>query len=144
MAITFDVAVFRQQFPAFDNEATYSDATLQTMFDAATCYISDDDYGRLNGNCRLRALNLMTAHLQSIQDSINAGEGSPDILVSASIGSTSVTVQPPENKDQWEWWLNQTPYGQQLLSLLLSTSVGGFYIGGLAERSAFRKFGGQF
>ena len=143
MAITFDVAVFRAQFTAFADTTAYPDATLSAFFDTATCYISNEDKGRLTGDCRLRALNLMTAHLVFISDLVAAG-GTPDFVTSSSVGSVSVTVQPPENKNQWQWWLSLTPYGQQLHALLGAVSVGGFLVGGRRERSSFRVAGGGF
>lgn len=143
MAITFDVAVFRAQFPAFASETTYPDAVLGVVFDTAACYISTDDFGRLTGDCRLRALNLMVAHLISISDLIAAGS-TANFVVSSTVGSVTVTVQPSPSTSQWGWWLSITPYGQQLHALLSVSAVGGFLVGGLRERSAFRKVGGVF
>lgn len=143
MAVTFDVTVFREQFTAYANAVTYPDSTLQMFFDTATCYVSDADCGRLTGTCRLRALNLMTAHLVALSDIINTG-GAPAFVTSATVGSVTVAVQPPPSGDQWQWWLSLTPYGQQLHALLSVTAVAGFYVGGSRERSAFRKLGGVF
>lgn len=143
MAIEFDVGLFRVEFPAFADETRYPDELLQGFFDTATCYISDEDFGRLRGRCRLRALNLMTAHLLAISDLIAEGRGS-DFVVSSSVGSVSVSVQPPPGTSQWAWWLSTTPYGQQLQALLSVAGIGGFLVGGRPERSAFRKVGGVF
>lgn len=138
--IIFDPAAFRLAFPEF---ASLSDATLQAYFDAGTCYVSPQDYGWLSGACRARALDLMTAHLAKLAAIIATGT-LPGLEQSASIDKISVTMTPPPLKNQWQWWLSLTPYGQQLLALLTARSVGGFYIGGLPERSAFRKVGGVF
>lgn len=138
--ILFDPAAFKVAFPAF---ASVPDATLQAYFDAGTCYISDRDYGWLAGECRARALDLMTAHLAALSNMIAAGQ-MPGLETSATIDKISVTTTPPPLKNQWQWWLSLTPYGQQLLALLTARSVGGFYVGGLPERSAFRKVGGIF
>lgn len=141
--ITFDVSLFRSQFPAFANETSYPDATLQGYWDAGTCYISDQDYGALSGDCRTRALNLMTAHLTALSDKIASGEN-PSFEQSASIDKVSVTLTPPPIKSQFQWWLSITPYGSQLFALLQVKAVGGFYVGGLPENSAFRKVGGVY
>ena len=143
MAITFDVTVFRSQFPAFVSETTYPDATLQAFFDVATCYVSAVDQGRLTGACRQYALNAMTAHLVAISDLAAAGS-TPAFVTSTTVGSVSVSVQPPPNTSQWQWWLNLTPYGQQLQALLTQAAVGGFLVGGSPERSPFRQVGGGF
>lgn len=143
MAITFDVNLFRSQFPAFADPVTYPEATLQAFFDVATCYVSDVDCGRLMGACRQYALNAMTAHLVAISDLAAAG-GTPAFVTSSTIGSVSVSVQPNQNTSQWEWWMNLTPYGQQLQALMNQAAVGGFVVGGSPERSPFRQVGGGF
>lgn len=141
--ITFDVAIFREQFPAFANETTFPDAMLQMYWDMATCYISDYNCGWLYGDCRRLAIDLMTAHLTALSVLIAAGQ-TPGLVQSATIDKVSVSLTPPPIPNQWQWWLALTPYGQQLLALLQVKSVGGFYIGGLPEGGAFRKVGGIF
>lgn len=144
MAIEFDVAVFRAQFPAFASETTYPDALLQGYWDQATCYISDQDYGCVQGGCRRAAINAMAAHLCALNDLIVSGNA-PGVAVGATVGSVSASrAQPPFGTDPWRYWLNLTPYGQQLLALLESAAVGGFYVGGNPERAAFRRVGGGF
>ena len=141
--ITFDITVFRAQFPAFANESQYPDAMLQGYWDSATCYVSDMNYGWLQGPCRAQALNYMTAHLAQLFTQITAGN-TPGQVQSATIDKVSVSMTPPPNPNQWQWWLGLTPYGQMLLGLLQAKSVGGWYVGGLPESSAFRKVWGIF
>ena len=141
--LTFDVTQFRISFPEFSNPVAYPDATLQMYWDTATCYINDEDYGCLSGKCRQHAINLMTAHIAKISTTVNSG-GSTGQIQSSSIDKVSVSLTPPPNKDQFSWWLNTTPYGAQLEALLAITIVGGLYIGGRPELSAFRKVGGIF
>lgn len=147
--IDFDADQFRQALPAFADETQYPDAILQVYWDTATCYISDQDYGCLTGACRRQALNLMTAHLCVISE--NAQKGSDvssgqvtNFITSSTVDKVSVSVAQPPAKDQWSWWLSTTPYGQQLQALLSANIAGGLYIGGLPEKSAFRKVGGVF
>jgi len=142
--ITFDVAVFRAQYPAFADTSTYPDALLQSYWDQAVCFVSDSDYGCLAGACRQQAINAMTAHLCRLNELIVSGN-QPGVAVGSTVGSVSVSLaQPPFGSDPWRYWLNQTPYGQQLLALLSAASVGGFYVGGNAERNSFRRAGGGF
>lgn len=141
--LVFDVSAFRAQFPAFSNADVFDDATLQAYWDAAICYISNENYGYLAGDCRQRAINLMVAHLLQLARTAAAGKQS-GLMQSASIDKISITVTPPPVQSQWQWWLSTTPYGAQLLALLQSKSVGGFYIGGLPETAAFRKAWGRF
>lgn len=146
MYIQFDVAAFRLAYPAFANPNTfYADATLQQYWNSAINYISN-----YSPNCSLfpvakqaLALNYMTAHLAELSNIIRCGN-TPGMVTSATIDKVSVTLQPPPEVNQWQWWLNLTPYGQQLLALLQVASVGGMYFGGRPEIAAFRKTGGQF
>lgn len=143
---TFDIPRFRVEFPAFSNIVKYHDTLLQSDWDAATCYISNEDYGILHGDCRYHALSLMTAHLQALKDIIatNGSQGVPGLVQSASIDKVKVSLTPPPLKNQWSWWLSLTGYGQQLLALLQALSVGGLYIRGLPETLGFRRIGGVF
>lgn len=141
--ITFDVAAFRAAFPAFASPTAYPDGVLQGWWDAGTCYISDRNYGYLAGDCRARALNLMTAHLAALFTMINSGKPT-GVGQSASVGDVSVSLVPPPVKSGWQYWLASTPYGMQLWALLHVKAVGGLSIGGLPEKTAFRKVGGIF
>lgn len=141
--ITLDIAKFRTLFPAYANVTTYPDATVTMNWETATLYVSADDYGYMQGDTRARALYLMTAHLFRLSDIISSGQ-TPGLLSASSIDKISVTLTPPPLKSQFHWWLSLSPYGQQLLALLRVHSMGGFYVGGSAERVAFRKPGGGF
>ncbi|CAH0447385.1 hypothetical protein LMG10661_03451 [Ralstonia syzygii subsp. syzygii] len=141
--IQFDVGAFRSAFPAFASETAYPDTLLSATWDAGTCYVSPENYGYLQGDCRARALNLMTAHLIALADIVKGGQ-TPGMVSAATIDKVQVTLTPPPVKSQWQWWLSLTPYGQQLLALLSSAAAGGFYISGLPEGSAFRRVGGIY
>ena len=144
--ITFDVAAFRAAFPAFASEAVYSDESLQTQFDAACSFISPNGsnwYSGFTEQLRTRALYLMTAHLVQLSASMVAGQ-TPGQVQSSGIDKISVSMTPPPQRNQWQWWLGLTGYGQQLFALLQLKASGGFYVGGLPELRAFRKVGGVF
>ena len=136
--ITFDVAAFRYEFPAFANPVTYTDTLLQSYWDAATCFISANNYGWLNGDCRHRALDLMTAHMTQLGTMVANGQ-SVGVVTQAKVGEVMVQVMPPPAKSAFKYWLYMTPYGAQLAALLAVKAVGGLYVGGLPEKSAFRK-----
>ena len=150
MAITY--LGFRNFFPEFLTGGTVPPEPIIEMFlEVATYYIDprDSQCRMLNGKSLEYAIYLMAAHLYSLQlqraeEGSNPGEAQGGFVQSASIGDVSVTKASLPSKDTWEWWLQQTPYGQQLLSLLLAVSVGGTFVGGLPETSAFRKAGGVF
>lgn len=142
-AISFDVTTFRTLFPAYADPVAFPDAKLAANFDLATGYVSPDTYGDMPTPARTQALNLMTAHLTALSVIIAAG-GVPGVEQSSTVGDVSVTMVPPPVRSQWAWWLNTTPYGAQMVALLDAQSVGGFYVGGMPERSAFRKAYGVF
>jgi hypothetical protein len=148
MQYTFDVAAFRAAYPAFADPTAYPTTTLQAYWDTATLYIDSNDYpcAMLQGQARNKALNLMTAHLTFLSNVIAKGNYSqvPGLIQSATIDKITVSLTPPPQVNQWQWWLNQTPYGQQLLALLQVNSVGGIYVGGLPEGRGFRKVYGIF
>lgn len=139
----FDIPAFRISYPAFADETLFPDATLQMYWDTATCYIDNLNWGWLRGDCRYKAITMMVAHLAALSVIIAGGQ-IPGLVQSATVDKITVSLTPPPLNNQFQWWLSLTPYGQQLLALLQVSSVGGFYIGGAPERSAFRQVGGGF
>lgn len=146
--IVFDVAAFRASFPAFANETTYPDVMLEGYFVDATAFISDQVLPRCCGPSmsealRTRMLYLMTAHLAALGTMIAAGQ-TPGQVNSSTVDKVSVSLTMPPNPNQWQWWLGLSPYGAQLLALMQAKAAGGFYVGGLPEKAAFRRVGGVF
>lgn len=141
--ITLDIPLFRVQFPAFQDSLVYSDPMIQLWFDAATSYISNEEYPFFKLAQQILALNLMTAHLLMIVDA--AASGTPlQSIQSAAEGTVNVGYVPPPLKNGWQWWLSSTAYGQQLWALLQTLSAGGFYFGGRRVRDGIRKTDGGF
>lgn len=147
----YDDASFRAQFPEFSNTTDYPEAMISGFWDVATMFISDSDNpcSILNGNARRGALNMLTAHLmtlsaQQTQGPAGAGQSQGGYETSATIGDVSVGRMAPPTKNGFQFWLTQTPYGQQLWALLALKAVGGWSVGGLPERKGFRKVGGVF
>lgn len=141
MEYIFDIPAFRVSFPAFADPTIYPDDMLQRYWDMTICYINDVDYGWLCGNARYLALTLMTAHLLTLAG-LTADGQTPGLVQTATIDKVSVSLTPPPLKNQWQWWLSITPYGQQLFALLQVHAVGGLYIEGGAPRAGFRQGGG--
>jgi len=141
--IVFNYSTFIALFPAYSNAAKYSQNTLQAFWNSAINYVSDiDGCGNVQGDTRDYAINLMTAHLTYISDLIASGT-IPYLVQNSTIDKITVGLTPPPLKNQWQWWLSTSPYGQQLLALLQVNSAGGFYIGGSAPRAAFGYQGGS-
>lgn len=141
--INYNDAAFRQLFPALSNVTTFPQALIQAYWDLATSYITNNTwsgwYAGFNLLQQTNALNLMTAHLLAVNTA--AASGQPGgVLTGATIDKISVQMQPPPAPNQWQWWLNQSPYGQQLLALLQVGSAGGrFFTAGRPVVSAFRR-----
>jgi hypothetical protein len=127
--IAFDVEAFRAAFPAFADATTYPDDLLQGYWDTAIVFISDNTYGRWSIAQRTRALNLMTAHLAALGTIMTTGQ-TPGFVTSATIDKVSVSLSVPSSKTEFKYWLNLTPYGQQLAALMSMLAVGGAYYGG--------------
>lgn len=140
--IFFDSGYFRTNFPAFADTTKYPDATLQNYWTQGTAYVSDQSGGCFIGRMKLPqqklALNLMTAHLTFLNNAILLGQNTA-IVQQSTIDKISVTLVPPSVPNQWRFWLNQSPYGQQLLSLLEVASTGGFFFGGFPTSGALRR-----
>lgn len=134
MIIAFNAEAFRAMFaPAYQDSTVYSDPILQTYWDQATAYVSDRTGGcsiyGLKPKQQELALNLMTAHLIYLNN-IAATGNNTGVVTGATIDKVSVQMLPPPNSNQWQFWLNQSPYGQRLLALFTVASSGGFYFGG--------------
>ena len=131
--ITFNPTQFRALFPLYANTVTYPNMVLQLYWDTATAYISNKTGGcyclSLTVGQQTLALNLMTAHLAYLNTQINAGNAT-GVVQGATIDKVSVQIVPPPNTNNWQYWLNQSPFGQQLLALLQAAGVGGCLIGG--------------
>ena len=135
--VTLDLTSFRERFKAFSNTTTYPDATIEATWDTAVIYISDVTSGCFPANKLELALQQMTAHLLTISDKLTSSSSAMGTVTASTIDKVSVTLAAPKNNDEWEFWLNQTPYGQQLLALLNTICAGGFYVGGNAPRLAY-------
>ena len=144
MAVSFNPASFREQFPAFADSVRFPDSVLSRCFTQSTCYINNETNRCINAQCLELLLYSFTAHICLINSNVQQDKTN-GIVTSASVGGVSVGLAPPPfGSDQWSWWINTTPYGQQVEALLDGLSAGGFYFGGRCERGAFRKVGGGF
>ena len=123
---------FRQSMPQFADENVYSDGMVELSLDRAHYYITGDFCP-----CSWRgyALKLMTAHLLTISDRIMKGDTSASgRITSTSIDKISVSLDAPQSKTDWGYWLSLTPYGLELNALLNSKAPAGIYSGGKRYR----------
>ena len=138
-AFQYNDSQFRAQFPVFADTTAYPQATLAQYFTTSGMYVANSNYGYLAAaGSTLTCLYLLTAHLAQLATQIADGQ-MPSIISASGIDKINVTLEPPPATSSWEWWLQTTGYGSQLLAMLEGMSVGGFYVpGGLGRRG----FGG--
>lgn len=141
--IVITAAELRAAFPAFSDTTKYPDAMLNNCITFSGSFISDKYkvFGdSLDLKARTLALELMACHiaflLTSAQESATSGESGAQIsgtVVSARIADVSVSTTVPDDNGRLSWYLNQTPYGQQL-NALLAIHVSPIYYGGSNQR----------
>lgn len=118
---------FITQFPEFQNATN-----IVEMINRAKVYFSPcmevccDKYQLI--------IFLMAAHLLALQNNIANGDTAGGLQTGASIDKVSVTVAPPPFSNGFEYYLNQTTYGQQLLALLNLLIASPDYVGGSFQR----------
>lgn len=124
---------FYKQFPQFYNEE-YQNICPNCLQRALT-YISDINCGLLRGCKREKAIYLLTAHLTQLtyqaQNNQQSGAG---MVASATVDGVSVSYVQIPNMNQFDYWLNLTPYGAELLFLLNTLTAVPTYHGGSFER----------
>ena len=146
MKAVLDIAKFRALYPDFTSETVYTNAIIEDNFDFATTYIANETNCRIDEKKLTRMLYLMTAHLLVLN--VANPNGNDDFtngnVTSASIDKISVSINTLQTKSAFQHFLNSTKYGVQLLSLLSLLAIGGISVGGLPERSSFKKVGGSY
>jgi hypothetical protein len=137
--MTFDPVAFRQAFPAFTDT---SDAAILVW----ASIVDESPMGSWFECATLTQQQLIVAHvgyLLTNADSVGNSQGG-GAVVSATEGSVSASFVAPPVKDGLEYYLSSSTYGQMLWAMLRIGAAGGAYVGGLPERSAYRKVGGVF
>ena len=123
----FTEQMFIAQFPEFCEAEN-----IELYINRALLYISP--YSAFCRDRKQYVVFLLTAHLLALQGNINNGENTGGLQTSASIDKVSVSVAPPPFSDGFEYWLNQTIYGQQLLAFFNMMAAVLNYIGGSFQR----------
>lgn len=140
-----NIADFRANFTEFANETKYPDSLLNLYWRQVVCMIEEGNCAGVGcGECAELHMELLLAHLLRIHTTTITRGKQGGFVNSSTVDKVSVSRVAPPAADMFEWWLGQTPYGQQLLAMLQIDTVGGFSIGGLPEREAFRKVGGTW
>jgi hypothetical protein len=141
--MAFNDAAFRAQFPAFADAVAFPSVSLSGNWTMGTAYLNNQASAVWTAAQAQLGNDLMAAHLTQLFCAIGAG-GIAGVVTGATEGSVSITIAPPPTKNGFQYWLAQTPYGQQIWALLMVVANVGLFFGGSLERSAFRKAGGRF
>ena len=134
-AVEITTGEFRSRFPVFNNETTHTEDTIQAMLNTAVLYISPKP-NRYVDECTLKQMiYLMAAHLTVQNNNAAAGNIEGGLVQSASVGGVSVSKALPRaaTNNNFDYWLTQSIYGQQLLALIKLQANVGIYIGGTPE-----------
>ena len=122
------VQAFLGTFPEFNGNQY-----IDMMIGRATIYV-DIHCGCICNKQKQYAIFLLTAHLLTLYKGITSGEATGGVQTGASIDKVSVSYAPPPYANGFEYWLNQTPYGQELLALINILVATPDYIGGSFQR----------
>jgi hypothetical protein len=134
--MTFNLTLFLAMFPQFDN-ADWKQTVVQAAGLRARLHITGWVEGSpLKDEFREYAQFLMAGHLLTLDkqdDDDNAGDGASSLAgtpYKATIGSVQIesTKQNSFNSDDWNYWLNMTAFGRELLALLEAHASAGIYI----------------
>jgi hypothetical protein len=132
--VTLTVERFRADFTEFADETKHTEPSLSNAIKRASSFISRQNSIYFYDDNRLLALELMAAHIQTISLSLGQGNTQGGVVGASTVGSVSVTLIPPPIKRQFDFWMNQTGYGQQYLALMQAHSPAGMFLGGSFQR----------
>jgi hypothetical protein len=136
---TFDPVAFQGAFPEF---ATTSAAAINIW---ASLVQNSPQGDWFTNTATSTDQMLIVAHVGHLLTQAATGTGGPGgALVSAGEGGVNASFAAPPVTTALEYYLSGSTYGQMLLVNLRAATAGGFYIGGLPERQAYRKVGGVF
>lgn len=134
MLAAFPLDTFLARFPEFSNEELYPLSKVQNCGDRAMMHITPSAMDMpLVGAYREYALFLMAAHLLTLDSQDDAGDPGSSMAgtpFKAMVGSVSVENTKPNSftVDDWNYWLNQTKYGRELLAYLDTHSTPGVFL----------------
>lgn len=140
--MAFSVAKFRTDFVEYSDVTKFPDALL-TNTASLTVHFMQSSGDMLTGDSYDYAVELLVAHMLSMAAAAQGGSQG-GFYTSSTVDKVSVTMLPPVVRDNFAFYLTQTPYGIQLQALLLAKAIGGTFVGGNQESAAFRRSGGVF
>ena len=132
-SVTVTSEMFKTDFPEFSETP---DNTVTLFIKQAEIYIDPVDSGPASAEARQLMIELMTAHLLTIQSKIEKGSISSNLRMRSShVEDVRVDYYdiPFAKGDGYDYWLSLSPYGLRLLALFDSFSFL-YYHGGSPVR----------
>lgn len=128
--MVFPVDDFLAHFPSFDSKDR---AVIVEAGNKAMMHITPDQPGMpMRGPYRFYAIFLMAAHLLELDDLSNSGDGTSvaGTPFKATVGSVTIENTRPNSfeSDDWNYWLNQTKHGRELLAYLDMQAPAGIFL----------------
>lgn len=126
--IIITVAQFRTAFPAFASEL-YPDDFVQTMLDQSYCYVLNLQRGSTACPCQVLMIELMAAHIMYLAkqaESTAASNGATlasGFLQRSKVGEVEVSMAIPTGLTLFRSWLLSTPWGRQLIGLIMAHTM---------------------
>lgn len=127
--MAFDIAVFRQSFPAFADETTYPDAMIEIWAGLGDKLLNVERWGDFYDE----GLRFFVAHevylaakAATATDTDSASEGGLVASLGAGPLSVSFDNQPALEKDAGHY--NLTTYGKQYWRLVQIVGMGGAFV----------------
>lgn len=133
---TFPVEEFLSEFPAFSEANGFTTTQIVRVGRQAHRYITEwrDGFPLPDPEDRCYALFLMTAHIlllrKNADDDIASGNlPSGGRVKKAIVGAVTVETDSlsSTDTDDYDYWLSQTVYGQELLTYLANSAPAGIY-----------------
>ena len=128
--MVFPVDDFLARFPSFSSK---NKSAVVESGNKAMMHITPDQPGMpMRGPYRFYALFLMTAHLLEL-DEATSGEDGTSVAgtpYKATVGSVTIENTKPNafQSDDWNYWLNQTKHGRELLAYLDAQAPAGIFL----------------
>lgn len=135
----FPIEDFLAEFPEFSADKGFTQAMVARCGKQASRYITEwrSGFPLKDPDDRLYAMFLMTGHLIAMRKNAadelaNGNTPTGGRVRKATVGAVTVETDSPNSYtlDDYNYWLSQTVYGQELLAYLANSAPAGIFCNG--------------
>ena len=135
----FPIQDFLAEFPEFSVANGFTEAQVARCGKMASRYITEwrNGFPLPERDDRIYAMFLMSAHLLTMRknaadDLANGNTPTGGRVRKATVGAVTVETDSPNSYtlDDYNYWLSQTVYGQELLAYLANSAPAGIFCNG--------------